>query len=200
MMRTYGNIALAASIALALTGCSKDEAPPPQLAPAPEMTQTQNDQPTLKAEDLEHSTLDAQAPFVLKLETTATKGQTGPIELTARIDAPHTIDAPTSIELKLPDGAALLEGTKRETLADLPGGVTTRTFKVDVTKALSPSNPIEVAVHMQHPGGAFGAHARRQFPKELVQTPLSPSKVPAPPVGRPGGMKPPAGTRAMPGR
>lgn len=204
MKRNYGMFVLAAALVGAVSGCStKDEAPPPQLAPAPEMTESQQQEPTLKVEDLERSTLDAQAPFVLKLDTTAAQGQLGVIEVTARIDAPHTVDAPTSIDIAVPKGVELLEGSKREQLADLPGGVTTRTFKLNVTKALTPNTPVTVAVHMQHPGGAFGAHAVRQFPKKTVQTPVSRKNVPAPPVGRPGGsggMKAPAGQRVMPGR
>ena len=204
MKRNYGMFVLAAAFVGAVGGCStKDEGPPPQLAPAAEMTQSQQQEPALKVEDLEHSTLDAQAPFVLKLETPATQGQLGIIEVTARIDAPHTVDAPTSIDIHVPKGAELVEGSKREQLANLPGGLTTRTFKINVTKALTPSTPVKVAVHMQHPGGAFGAHAERQFPQKVVQTPVSRKDVPAPPVGRPGGsggMKAPVGQRAMPGR
>lgn len=205
MKRNYGMFVLAAAFVGALSGCStKDEAPPPQLAPTPEMAQESQTAPALKVEDLERSTLDAEAPFVLKLETPASyTGQVGEIEVTARVAVPHTIDAPTSIDITVPKGATLVEGSKREQLANLPGGVLTRTFKLNVTKALTPSTPVKVAVHMKHPGGAFGAHAERQFPEKIVQTPVSRKNVPAPPVGRPGGsggMKAPAGQRAMPGR
>jgi hypothetical protein len=204
MMHDYGKFLLAAAFVGALVGCNDKEAPPPQLAPAPKMEASRAEpaEPALKAENLERSQIDAQAPFVLTLDTPADYNKPGEIEVKAQIDAPHTIDAPTAIAVSFPHGVQLVEGNKREQLADLPGGITTRTFRFKLTKGLTEHAPIKVTVDMKHPGGAFGAHAERVFPKKVVQTPIKASNVPKPPIGRPGagGLVAPAGQRAIPTR
>lgn len=198
MMHDYGKFLLAAACVGALMGCNEKEAPPPQLAP-PAVQASKPAEPALKAEELERSQIDAQAPFVLTLDTPESYDPAGEIEVTARIDAPHGIDAPTAIAVSWPQGVQLLDGEKREQLADLPGGVTSRTFRFKLEAGLKASQPIKVTVDMKHPGGAFGAHAERKFPEAVVQTPLKASNVPAPPIGRPGaGLPAPKGQRTVP--
>jgi hypothetical protein len=198
MMKHATMIVLSAAL---LGGCSnKDEAPPPQLAPAAPQAEAPA-APELKAEELEQSHLDAQAPMVLTIDTPDNYAQPGEIEITAKITAPQKLNAPTAIIVTVPEGAELVSGQSREQLADLPAGVITRTFKFKLSKGLHTASPIEIAVDVRDPGGAFGAHAKRVFPKVKVQKPLKASRFPAPPGGRPGlGKSAPVGARTAPKR
>jgi hypothetical protein len=183
------------ALVTALCACNNTEAPPPQLAPAPVPNETQG-QPM--AEQLEHSELDAMAPFVLKLDV-QDKTAPGEILIIANIDAPRQISAPTTINLKLPPGAVLTSGNPEETLAYLAAGVTKREFRIQVSDAPTARTPISVAVGMMHPKGKFGAHAVQTFPAQ-PELSVKPSSVPRPPVSRPGAGLPVAkGKRSAPG-
>ena len=55
-----------------------------------------------------------------------------------------------------------------------------------MSEPLTDATPIKVIVDMKDPNGAFGAHAERVYPEpKKVKKPGS-SRVPKPPVGRPG--------------
>jgi hypothetical protein len=185
------------ALVTALCACNNTEAPPPQLAPAPVPNDTQG-QPV--AEQLEHSELDAMAPFVLKLDSKLdNKTAPGEILIIANIDAPRPISAPTTINLKLPPGAILKSGNPEETLAYLAAGVTKREFRIQISDAPTAAAPISVAVAMMHPKGKFGAHAVQTFPAQ-PELSVKPSSVPRPPVSRPGAGLPVAkGKRSVPG-
>jgi hypothetical protein len=135
---------------------------------------------------LEHSPLASSAPFVVTLKGPTTPPQSGEVELTMVIDAAKPMKVPTNISVTLPSSAKLTSGQMKETLAELPGGKTTRTFKVSLSGKLT--DPIRVIVDSKDPGGAFGARAERLYPETpevQYNKPFSKS-VPPPPVGRPG--------------
>lgn len=199
-------------IATSTVGCNGGETPEAQHASAaPAVQQPAADQKAADgqaaadettaakpdASELEKSSLaDAEAPFVLKLDSNPKDlPDNGVVELTARIDAHHALATPTSISIELPAGAKLVSGEAKETLADLPAGTTTRVFKVALSQKLS--DPIKVSVGMVDPNGRFGAHATRLFPEPAQPASVKTSRVPSPPVGRPGaGIK---ATRGGPG-
>ena len=198
MIRNVTLLALSTALLGALVGCNHDDAPPPQLAPA---TAPAGDAgPALAADDLEHSSFDVAAPFVLKLEHQGNVASPGEVVITAKIDAPHTLNAPASIQIALPGGAHLVSGQERETLAELPGGLTTRAFRVALDKGLTGQTPIEISVQVKDAKGAFGAFAKRALPEAVTPTVVKASQAPTPPVGRPGagGVAPVKGPRRAP--
>jgi hypothetical protein len=172
------------TLALLASACSTSDGPAPQLAPAQKSSPAAAEEPVL-----EHSEMAASAPFVLSLVTPTSMPDQGEIEVVANIDTPKTINAPASIVVQLPAGATLVGGKAEETLVDLPEGVTTRTFRVQLERKLTGDAPMKVMVSVVDPNGAFGAHAVREYPQAPKPVPASKGKkkVPLPPVTRPGG-------------
>ena len=191
------NTALFIALPLAMMACNPhSDAPPPQLAPAPEQQAQEAPKPNEMHKHVEHSEMDAHAPFVLRLETPDASSVKAPSEITVKaiIDTPRALSAPVHINLVLPQGATLIGQDKaEERLAHLPGGLTTRTYKVAITEPLTVERPIAVQVNMRAPNGKYGAYAERTFPKK-PEMKIKPPSVPAPPVLRPGGA-----LRAQPG-
>ena len=175
------------------------DAPAPAEAPKAEAAEPKSEEAKAAATDLEHSGLaDAEVPFVLTLETTPKEPpDRGVVSIVARIEAHQAFSTPTKIEIALPPSAKLIDGQAAETLADLPAGTTTRTFKVQLSERLS--DPIKVSVGMVDPHGRFGAHATRIFPEAEPPAPVRTSRVPTPPVGRPGQGLSPRTPGATPG-
>jgi len=185
--RAYSNIVLAAALAAATTACNSSEGPAPQVAPAPPEP-AQEAQPAPNAA-LEQATQDnMQAPFVLTLVTpTKVPDKAGTYTIEAQIKAPRELDAPTTIEIVIPKVAKLNKGQDREVLVNLPAGLTSRSFEVELIEPLSEAEPIKIRVDMRDPQGTFGAHAEKVYPeKKKVKKPGN-SRVPKPPQGRPGG-------------
>ena len=134
---------------------------------------------------LENSEGETSVPFVLTLSGPATVPATGAIEITAKITAPHELKVPATLNIALPKGASLASGKASEAMASVPGGDTTRVFKITLTGKLD--QPIRVILDAKDPAGATGAHAERAFPADFKPAPTKPaSAVPPPPVGRPG--------------
>jgi hypothetical protein len=198
MMRNVAKLSVVATLlGGSLWACNGGETPDPQHAPpstseapAAETKGPRADQPS--ATDLEGSSLaDAEVPFILtvtpSVEALPEGGlpEGGVIELVATIESHTGFKTPTKIHVDLPPNAKLLDGEALETLADLPAGKTTRRFKVEVTGELS--DPIKISVGMVDPHGRFGAHATRLYPEpEEATNKVRTSRVPKPPVGRPG--------------
>lgn len=194
--------------ALAAAACNS--APPePVTQPGPQLDAAAapaEEAPELRAEDLEHSEgADAQAPFVLTLDGPKSLPEGGGlVTLTAKLDAPRSIDAPTTITISLPPGSSLQKGVESEKLTAMPQGGLERVFEVMVPADFDRDQPIEVAVNLVHPTKKFGAHAKRQYPEALATAKPS-TRVPRPPVGRPigeSGKMPPVrreGAPSMPG-
>jgi hypothetical protein len=196
MMRNVANYSAIAALLVgcSFVGCNGGETPDPQHAPpstsevpsSPEVAAPATQEKEVTGADLEGSKLaDAEVPFVLKLQATPDQMPAGGVvDIVATIEAHSSFQTPTKITVELPPNAKLLAGEATETLADLPAGTTTRQFKVEVTGELA--DPIKVSVGMVDPHGRFGAHATRLFPEPEEATKVRTSRVPKPPVGRPG--------------
>jgi hypothetical protein len=204
MMRCHplSRLALSATAAAILVACNTNDARGPQVAsapsdtpapiaaaPAPSAEETAATPPA-KAEEapkapLEASEGEALGPFVLTLRGPDKVPDQGEIELQAKIDAHKEFKVPATITVELPKGAKLTSGKDKESLASIPAGETLRTFKVAIAGKLEA--PIKVIVDARDPAGAMGAHAERAFPEAKATYTRPSSKVPPPPVGRPGG-------------
>ncbi|RLB47857.1 MAG: hypothetical protein DRI90_25930 [Deltaproteobacteria bacterium] len=192
--REFSTIVLAAALAAAVTACNSSDGPAPQVAPAPPEPVAEEAQPAQEsnlppASELEQSALvGMEAPFVLTLVTpTKVPDKAGVFEIEAQIKAPQELNAPAAISIELPKTAKLKKGEVREVLATLPGGLTTRTFEVELTEPLTDATPIKVVVDVKDPKGAFGAHAEKVYPMKPKAQKSGSSRVPKPPAGRPGG-------------
>ncbi len=198
--RDITKLVLAAALVAALPACDDSAAPPPKLAPPaqqPAAQQQPAEQPVkLAAEDLEGSALaDSSVPFILKIETeTVSSGSSpdgsdgGKLIITAYISAHHAVKAPTSISIEVPKGTSLAKGQVEEKLAFLPGGETTRVFEIDLgaNGKLAADAPVRVKVSLRDPKGGFGAYAERVYPEKVATPAKKSSRVPKPPVARPG--------------
>jgi hypothetical protein len=198
-------MALALAAAALLAGCSTNApsaasedpkvAAQPDTAALPAQTgavaaATPPSEPVAAAPNpaLENSEGEVSVPFVLTLAGPATLPDTGTVEITARITAPHEFKVPATLTIALPKGATLGAGKDAEAMASIPGGETTRLFKVKLTGKLD--QPIRIILDARDPAGTAGAHAERAFPADLKPTSTKPaSAVPPPPVGRPGAAK-----------
>lgn len=134
---------------------------------------------------LENSEGEVNVPFVLTLAGPATLPDTGVVEITAKIIAHREFKVPATLSVAMPKGATLAAGKEAESMASIPGGETTRLFKIKLTGKLD--QPIRIILDAKDPAGTAGAHAERTFPANFKPTATKPaSAVPPPPVGRPG--------------
>lgn len=191
------SLGLAALAAAALAACNTNDARAPQVASAPtevappaaanaapaDATNAPADKAQAPTAPLEASEGEALGPFVLSLSGPDKVPDQGEIELSAKIDAHREFKVPTTITIELPSAAKLTSGKDRESLASIPAGETTRTFKVAITGKLD--KPIKVIVDARDPAGAMGAHAEKTFPEAKTVYVKPSSNVPPPPVARP---------------
>lgn len=135
---------------------------------------------------LENSEGEVNVPFVLTLSGPATLPDTGVVEITAKITAAREFKVPAVLSVAVPKGATLAAGKEAESMASIPGGETTRLFKIKLTGKLD--QPIRIILDARDPAGTAGAHAERLFPADLKPRAATKpaSAVPPPPVGRPG--------------
>jgi outer membrane murein-binding lipoprotein Lpp len=202
---TLSTIAATIAAAALLAGCSTsapqaasedpkvaaqpDKVASPTPQDAPPMAPAPTAQAAAPAPALENSESETSAPFILTLSGPATLPDTGEIEITARITAPHEFKVPATLSVALPKGASLSAGKDAESMASIPGGGTTRIFKVKLSGKLD--QPIRITLDAKDPAGTAGAHAERTFPADLKPKAARPSSaVPPPPVGRPGAASP----------
>lgn len=149
---------------------------PPATAPA-------------EAPALENAAFETTVPFILTLSGPATLPDTGAVEITAKITAAHELKVPATLSIALPKGASLAAGKDSEAMTSIPGGETTRVFKVKLASKLD--QPIRIILDAKAPSGATGAHAERSFPADMKPAAAKPaSAIPPPPVGRPGAAAP----------
>ena len=194
-------IATTIAVAALLAGCSTsapqavsedpkvaaqpDKAASPPQTDVPVAAPPSTEQAAAPTPALENSEGETSAPFVLTLSGPATLPDSGEIEITARIDAHRELKVPATLSIALPKGATLSGGKDAESMASIPGGGTTRIFKVKLTGKLD--QPIRIILDAKDPKGTTGAHAERTFPADLKPKAAQPkSAVPPPPVGRPG--------------
>ena len=193
-------MAIAIAAAALLAGCSTSSptvasedpkvaaAAQPDKAPAADTAGAVAAPPAAPAKPaLESSEGEASVPFILTLSGPATVPDTGTVEITAKITAAHEFKVPATLSIAVPKGATLASGKASEAMASVPGGDTTRVFKITLSGKLD--QPIRISLDAKDPAGTAGAHAERTFPASLK--PAAPTKpasaVPPPPVGRPGG-------------
>jgi hypothetical protein len=175
-------IVVVAAAAVAIAGCNNN---PPQSSDKP-AGDVAADAPKVT----ESSVGETSVPFVLTLKGPDTLPDTGDIELTANISAPHEFKVPGTLKIVLPTSAKLASGTDSEAFASIPAGDTTRTFRVTLGGKLGVGQQIKVVLDARAPSGVMGAHAEKLFP-ELTQQVTRPSpNAPPPPVGRPIGIAP----------
>jgi hypothetical protein len=194
-------IAITVAVAAFLAGCSTSApqaaSEDPRVAAQPDkaVSPTQTDTPVAAPPAteqaaapkpaLESSEGEVSAPFVLTLSGPTTLPDSGEIEITARINAAREFKVPATLSVALPKGVTLSAGKDVESMASIPGGGTTRIFKVKLTSKLE--QPIRIILDAKDPAGTAGAHAERTFPADLKPKATRPSSaVPPPPVGRPG--------------
>jgi hypothetical protein len=139
---------------------------------------------------LENSEGEASVPFTLTLSGPAALPEKGSIDITAKISAAHEFKVPATLSIAVPKGATLASGKAAEAMASIPGGDTTRVFKITLAGKLD--QPIRISLDAKDPAGTAGAHAERTFPADLKPATVTKpaSAVPPPPVGRPGAAKP----------
>ena len=184
--RDMTKLVLAAALVAALPACDDAQAPAPQLSPPAQQPAAAQQQTKPAVDSLEQSPVaDSSVPFILKIDT---EEMAGKLVVTANIDAHHEVKAPTSISVDLPEGVTLVKGEAEEVLAVLPGGKTVRVFEVDLGAKgkLSSDAPVKVKVSLRDPKGGFGAFAERTYPEKEVAPVKKSSRVPKPPVARPG--------------
>ncbi len=193
MNREFSMVLFAAALTAAATACNTNDGPAPHPASAANESapaETPATEPAkLAAEDLEHSSMAGaqEAPFVLRIETPDKPPEIGKVfRIEARIKSAHGLNAPTTITIALPPTATLKKGLEREELGTLASGDTTRVFEFETSEPLTSATPIKVIVDSKDPGGAFGAHAERVYPEPQKAQKPGNSRVPKPPVGRPG--------------
>jgi len=197
--RELSVMVLSAALTASAWGCSTAEPPAPQHAPGTSATAAAADPPPVAtaaqaaqtappaASALEASAIaGVEVPFVLTLETPDKVPTKGVVHIAAQIKAGAALAVPTTITIELPAGAKLKSGKAREKLASLPAGLTKRAFEVTLAEPLTATAPIKIRVDAVDPGGAFGAHSDRSYPEAAKVNKAGASRVPPPPVGRPG--------------
>jgi hypothetical protein len=125
------------------------------------------------------------APLVLKLRGPDPVPPKGDIKLTLEIVANEPIIAPVTIKISLPAGAKLTAGKAEEVMQIKQAGSSTREFQVHTDAALTA--PVVVTADAKDPSGAFGLHAKREYPSAQPASLPPASTGPRPPVPRPSG-------------
>jgi hypothetical protein len=122
---------------------------------------------------------------VLKLRGPDPVPAKGDIKLTLEIVANEPISPPVTVKVALPAGAQLTAGKAEEVLQIKQAGTSTREYQVHIDAALS--GPVVVTADAKDPAGAFGLHAKREYPSVQPATSPPASTGARPPVPRPSG-------------
>lgn len=159
-------VAAALGVLVALNGCSKPD----------ETTTSQQASPPVPKETLLQK--DMMVPLVLKLRGPDPVPASGEIRLDLEIVVNEVLSAPAELSLVLPPGVQLVSGSPSETIELTQKGTLQRQFVLQTSAPLQ--GPIEVTADVKSPTGAYGLHAKRQYPEPSKPTYTSPVRPPAP--------------------
>jgi hypothetical protein len=109
--------------------------------------------------------------------------QAGDIRLDLDIVVNDGFQMPVVLNVRVPQGAALVSGLATEQLSLPHPGKLVRTYIVRTSGPLAA--PVQVTADSQHPSGISGIHAERYFPPPAAPAYGQPGV--RPPVGRPPG-------------
>lgn len=185
-------VTLVGALAGALMGCDgAPEEPDAPAKPAAQLTAKAKkgyDHAKHDAIDpmaYEHSHLPTSSPFILKVHEMDEVQQPGRLRLAANIEIPRDFEAPTTIEVKLPEGVRLVDGQQTESLPHLEEGMLERVYTFELDQPLDYDQPIRIAVNSRDEHGRFGASAERTWPRQIAHSQVNTKVLRQAPVRKP---------------